>query len=120
VASPQGRPPQVLGVHPGRRREAAQREHRGRAPGDPSGHGGADAGGGDQAHPVFVVRRPQVEAGDDQGRGGRRRQWDPRHGGGDQESAEPFRRHCVKVPAEAILESSSLALFHSAPTQLGG
>ena len=56
VASPQGRPPQVLRVHPDRGREAAQREHRGRAPGDPSGHGGADATGGDQAHPEFVVR----------------------------------------------------------------
>ena len=72
VAPPQGRPPQVLGVHPGRRREAAQREHRGRAPGDPSGHGGTNARGGDQAHPDFVVRRPQVQAGDTQGRGRRR------------------------------------------------
>jgi hypothetical protein len=72
VAPPQG-PPQLLGVHPGRRRPAAQREDRGRAPVDPSGHGGADAGGGDQVHPEGSVRRPQVEVGAYQGHGRRRR-----------------------------------------------
>jgi len=47
-------PPQVPVAHPRHRHAGTQREHLGRALGDPSSHGGADAGAGDHAHPKGV------------------------------------------------------------------
>lgn len=54
------RPPQVPDVHPRRGYARTQHEHLGRALGDLSSQGGADAGGGDHAHPEgFLYANPR-------------------------------------------------------------
>uniref|UniRef100_M8CF47 Exostosin GT47 domain-containing protein n=1 Tax=Aegilops tauschii TaxID=37682 RepID=M8CF47_AEGTA len=52
--APAERPPELLRLHPARRRGRAERQHRGGAEQDTAGEGGADAGAGHPAHPGCI------------------------------------------------------------------
>ncbi|KAM3346035.1 hypothetical protein ACQJBY_020512 [Aegilops geniculata] len=74
-------PPELLGVHPARRRGRAERQHRGGAEQDTAGEGGADAGAGHPAHPHRAVPAPGGQGRDVQGRVRRRPRARHRPGG---------------------------------------